>query len=300
MRINPCTHQFALVFVLITAGCATQSAARTETSTADQATPSTVPTETSIEQPPAATPEASVETKEINYQVGAAKMTGFIAYPATQEKRPAVLVVHEWWGHNDYVRMRARKLAEMGYVGFAIDMYGDGKLATHPDEAKKFMTEVMSNMPEGVKRFEAAKNLLASDPRVQSDKIAAIGYCFGGAVVLNMARGGADLDLVGSFHGMLGTDKPLKPGAFAGEIFVAHGGADPFIPQEQLDAFKKEMEKAKAHHKLVIYDGAKHGFTNPAATEAGKRFSMPVEYDAAADTASWQKLSELLAKVWAK
>jgi dienelactone hydrolase len=252
---------------------------------------------------PAAAPPApaapTMETKEVDYQVGAVKLKGFIAYPtATAGKRPGVLVVHEWWGPNDYVRMRATKLAELGYVAMAVDMYGDGKIATHPDDAQKFMAEVLGNMRGAEQRFEAARTLIASDPRVDAEKIAAIGYCFGGGVVLHMARIGAQLDAVASFHGMLGTDKPMKAEAFAGQIFVAQGAADPFVPPEQVAAFKHEMDKAKAHYEVVEYAGAKHGFTNPAATENGTKFQLPLAYDAAADAASWQKLTELLASVW--
>jgi len=303
------TRTTIALLLLGLAGCAHGANASNDATAAPQYPPP--PTAEPVASPPVAqsptpaapapttAPEPTVETKQIEYQVGAIKLRGYMAYPrSTEGKLPGVLVVHEWWGPNDYVQMRARKLAEMGYVAFALDMYGDGKLATHPDDAKKFMTEVMSNMPEAEKRFEAARTLLADDPRVDSSKIAAIGYCFGGGVVLHMARIGADLDAVASFHGMLGTEKPMKPKAFAGQIFVAQGAADPFVPPDQVAAFKKEMDKAKAHYELTEYAGAKHGFTNPAATEAGKQFSLPLEYNADADAESWQKLTELLAAVW--
>jgi dienelactone hydrolase len=243
----------------------------------------------------AAAPLASgVQTKDVTYSAGATQLNGFIAYPAGNEKRPGVLIVHEWWGLNDYSRARAQKLAEEGYVGFALDMYGGGKVAAHPDDAKKFAGEVMSNMPEAKARFEAARALLASDPRVDSTKLVAIGYCFGGGVVLQMARAGEPLAAVASFHGMLAAGEAMKPGAFPGRIFVATGGADPFVPADQVDAFKKEMDAAGAHYEVVVYPGAQHAFTNPAATETGKKFQMPLAYDASADAASWQKLEELL------
>jgi dienelactone hydrolase len=203
-----------------------------------------------------------------------------------------------WGGLNEYARKRATQLAELGYVGFAVDMYGDGKAATHPDDAKKFMMETISNMDEAVKRFDAAKALIASDPRVDGSKIAAIGYCFGGAVSLHMARIGTDLDVIGSFHGNLATEKPMPRGVFGGKIFVAHGAADPFVPKEQVAAFKKEMDDAGASYELVEYPGAMHAFTNPAATEAGEKYDLPLKYDAQADKASWQKLTDLLAQAW--
>jgi dienelactone hydrolase len=153
----------------------------------------------------------------------------------------------------------------------------------------------MGNMPEAKARFEAARALLAADPRVDSTKIAAIGYCFGGAVVLHMARAGEPLAAVASFHGMLGSAHPMKAGAFAGPILVATGGADPFVPGEQVEAFKKEMDAAGARYEVVVYPAAQHGFTNPDATANGQKFQLPLAYDAAADAASWQKLEALLA-----
>jgi dienelactone hydrolase len=235
------------------------------------------------------------QTKAVSYSAGATQLNGFIAYPAGSDKRPGVLVVHEWWGLNDYVRMRAQKLAELGYVALAVDMYGGGKLAAHPDDAKKFAGEVMGNMPEAKARFEAARALLASDPRVDASKIAAIGYCLGGAVVLHMARAGQPLAAVASFHGMLGSAEPMKPGAFAGQILVATGGADPMVPAEQVEGFKKEMDAAGARYEVVVYPGAQHAFTNPDANTKGAEFKLPIAYDAEADAASWQKLEALLA-----
>lgn len=283
-------HLFFALLLCSALACAHSNNGDTPPTTAD-----------AVEAPPAP-PEpsqpSSTETKEVTYSSGTTDLKGFIAYPATTEKRPAVIVVHEWWGPNDYVRARAKQLADMGYVGFAIDMYGNGKTADHPDDAKKFMMESLSNLDEAVKRFDAAKALIASDPRVDGSKLAAIGYCYGGAVVLHMARIGTDLDAIATFHGNLATEKPMPRGVFGGKIFVAQGGADPFVPKEQLDAFKKEMDAAGASYEVVEYPGAVHGFTNPASTENGTKFNLPLKYDAAADTASWQKLTELLAQTW--
>jgi dienelactone hydrolase len=243
---------------------------------------------------------SAVTTKEVEYSDGTTKLKGFIAYPAAAGPRPAILVVHEWWGLNDYVRMRAQKLADMGYVAMAIDMYGEGKQADHPEDAQKFMMEVMNNLDTGVNRFEAAERLLKSDPRVNAEQIAAIGYCFGGAIVLTMARMGEDLDLVASFHGNLATKTPLEAGKFKGKIFVATGAADPFVPPEQVAAFRKEMDDAKADYELVEYAGALHAFTNPEADQNKAKFNLPLAYDAKADAESWQKLSEKLTEVWGK
>lgn len=267
------------------------------TSGAEAAAPAQAPAEAPAEAVAAA---PAIETKEVTYSSGKTELKGFIAYPAGAEKHPAVIVVHEWWGHDDYARTRAIKLAELGYVGFAIDMYGGGKQASHPEDAQKFMMEALSNMDEAVKRFDAAKALISGDARVDASKLGAIGYCFGGAVSLHMARIGTDLDVIGVFHGNLGTKKPMARGVFGGKILIANGEADPMVPKEQVDAFKKEMDKAKATYEVVEYANAKHAFTNPAATENGTKFSLPLEYNAEADAASWQKLTDLLAQTWPK
>jgi dienelactone hydrolase len=240
-----------------------------------------------------------VEGKEVLYEADGTQLKGFIAYPAAATgKRPGVLVIHEWWGHDEYARMRAQKLAELGYVALAVDMYGDGKQASHPEDASKMMMEVMGNLPTAVARFAAAKALLESDPRIDASKIAAIGYCMGGAIALHMARLGSDLDAVAVFHGNLATQQPMAPGAFKGKILIANGGADPFVPAEQVQAFEKEMAAAGASYELQSYPNAKHAFTNPDATAKGEKFKIPLAYDAQADADSWRKLEQLLAQVW--
>jgi dienelactone hydrolase len=249
---------------------------------------------------PAPTPTApAITTEEVSYKAGDTELKGFFAYPTEAAGPvPGVLVVHEWWGHNDYARARAKQLAELGYAALAVDMYGGGKRADHPADAMKFVQEVTSHMDTAVARFEAARKLLAEHPKTDPNKIAAIGYCFGGGVVLHIARTGVDLDAVASFHGSLGTETPMKKGAFAGKILILNGAADPFVPTEQIDAFKKEMDAAGADYEIVSYEGAKHGFTNPSATELGAKFQLPLAYDARADQASWTQLRELLATIW--
>jgi dienelactone hydrolase len=236
-----------------------------------------------------------VSTKQVSYESNGLQLKGYLAYPAGDDKHPGVLVVHEWWGLNDYVRSRAEQLAKEGYVALALDMYGDGKSTEHPDEANKFMMAALKNIEHAQQRFLAGQALLAKDPRVNAKKLAAVGYCFGGATVLHMARSGDDkLGLVASFHGNLATQKPLEKGVFGGKIFVAHGAADPFVPQDQVVAFKKEMDAAKADYELVEYPGAKHAFTNPHASALGKKYNLPLVYDAEADAKSWAHLLELL------
>lgn len=240
-----------------------------------------------------------IHVEEVRYTAGGATCTGYLAYDKKQEgKRPGVLVVHEWWGHNEYVRKRARMLAELGYTAFALDMYGDGKSAQHPDDAGKFMNEVLANMDAGVARFSAAKHLLQDHPTVDRERIGAIGYCFGGAIVLGMARAGMDLDAVVSFHGSLATKSPAQKGKVHSKVLVCHGADDPFVPKAELEAFEAEMKAAGASFRVEQYPGAKHGFTSEEATANGAKFGLPLAYDAAADQKSWASMQALFASAW--
>ena len=253
----------------------------------------TTPTE------PLANSKADIAGEEVSYSADGITFKGYVAWDKRKQgKRPGVLVVHEWWGHNEYARRRARMLAEMGYTALAVDMFGEGKTADHPKDAGAFASQVMSNKKSAVARFKAAMELLKARATTDPSRIAAIGYCFGGGVVLLMAREGLDLKAVASFHGSLGTESPAKPGAIKGKILVLTGDADPMSPAAVVDAFKQEMDKAGANYEVVSYPGAKHAFTNPAATELGKKFDLPLAYDAAADADSWQRLEKLLASVF--
>ena len=244
--------------------------------------------------------QAAVHGKEVSYQANGTTLKGYIAYDdAFKGKRPAVLVVHEWWGHNEYARKRARMLAELGYTALAVDMYGNGKQAHHPDEAGKFATEVSKNMPMAKARFEAGMKLLRREKTVDAGKMAAIGYCFGGGVVLNMARQGEDLKGVVSFHGSLGTDSPAQPGKIKARIVSFSGEADPMIGADSVAAFKREMDNAGANYRVVTYPGAQHAFTNPAADKLGKKFKLPLAYNAEADKDSWQQATVFLREVFA-
>jgi len=243
--------------------------------------------------------QAAVKGEEIHYRVDGKPFTGYLAYDdAINGKRPGVLVVHEWWGHNAYARRRADMLATLGYTALAIDMYGTGKQADHPEGAKKFMQAVISNMPEAEKRFNTAKALLENQDTVDKNRIAAIGYCFGGGIVLHMARAGTDLDGVVSFHGSLGTEQPAKAGAIKAKIRVFTGTADPFSPPEMVEAFEKEMQAAGADFQVTRYPGVKHSFTNPEADMFAKRFNMPLAYDKAADTDSWQRMQVFFREIF--
>jgi len=241
---------------------------------------------------------AAVQGKEVSYAANGTTMKGYIAYDdAVKGKRPAVLVVHEWWGHNDYARKRADMLAELGYVALAVDMYGDGKQALHPSDAGKFAGEVSKNKTMAKVRFEAAMKVLRQNKRVDADKLAAVGYCFGGSVVLNMAREGEDLRGVASFHGGLGTDTPAEAGTVKSQVRSFTGADDKMIPAAQVEGFKQEMEKAGVNYKTVVYPGVMHSFTNPDADEYAKKFSLPLAYNAEADKDSWAQLQVFLADV---
>jgi dienelactone hydrolase len=236
--------------------------------------------------------------EEVTYSVDGTTLKGYIARPAAGGgKRPAVLVVHEWWGNDAYTRKRADMLAELGYVALALDMYGNGKIVDNPKEAGPLSGEAYKNMEVSEKRFAAARALLARQPDVDGSKIAAVGYCFGGRIVLEMARRGSDLAGVVSFHGGLVTQAPAKPGAIKGKLLVLNGAADPFVKPDQIAAFKKEMQDAGVTYTFIDYPGAVHAFTNPAATENGKKFNLPLAYDADADKKSWAEMQRFLQTV---
>jgi dienelactone hydrolase len=244
---------------------------------------------------------SAVVEQEVSYRVGETLMQGFIAYDDRySDKRPGVLVVHEWWGHNEYARNRARQLARLGYTALAVDMYGEGKQAEHPQDAGKFSAALKENLPLAEARFKAALHLLRDQPTVESDLIAAIGYCFGGGIVLEMARRGYDLDAVVSFHGSLTTTAPPEKGAVRARVLVANGADDPFVKPEHIKIFEAQMKAAGADYRIVNYPGAKHSFTNPAADAYGERFNMPLAYNAEADKASWAAMEQLFNEVFGK
>jgi dienelactone hydrolase len=242
---------------------------------------------------------AATQGEEVTYRAGETLLKGYLAHDEIiAGKRPGILVVHEWWGLNDYARKRARMLAELGYIALAVDMYGEGKTAAHPDDAGKFSGELRKNLPLAEARFLAALDFLRQQPQVDAEKIAAIGYCFGGGVVLEMARAGVDLDGVASFHGSLGTADPAAPGKVKAQVLVLNGADDSFVTPEQIAAFKHEMEAAGVSYRFVNYPGARHSFTNPEADEFGKKFNLPLAYDQDADRKSWQALQDFFAEIF--
>ncbi|MCA9400712.1 MAG: dienelactone hydrolase family protein [Candidatus Omnitrophica bacterium] len=246
--------------------------------------------------------QASVVTEEVEYSAGDVTMKGFLAYDdAIEGRRPGVLVVHEWWGHNAYARERAEMLAELGYTALAVDMYGDGKTADHPDDAGAFAGQVMKNLDAVAKpRFLAALNVLKQQPTVDSAQLAAIGYCFGGGTVLNMARMGVDLTGVVSFHGSLASPKRAEPGDVQAKILVCHGADDQLISPEQIEDFKEEMDEAQVDYEFKSYEGAKHSFTNPQADQFAEKFGLPVGYSERADQQSWQDMQAFFVEIFGR
>jgi dienelactone hydrolase len=241
---------------------------------------------------------AEIITKEIAYNDGDVQLTGFAAYDdSIKGFKPGVLIVHEWWGHNDYVRERAKQLAGLGYIAFALDMYGTGVKGETPDAATALSKPFYDDRQLMVERATAGLNVLRSIPDIDPFRVAAIGYCFGGTVVLEMARAGAPLSGAVSFHGGLSTPLPAKAGEISTQILALNGGSDPFVPQAEKDAFTKEMTEAKARFQSIDYAGATHAFTNPAATDIGKKFNIPVAYDEKADKESWEEMKKFLNRV---
>ena len=244
---------------------------------------------------------AGIIREEVTYSGDGVTLKGYLSYnDAIKEKRPGVLVIHEWWGNNDYSRKRADMLAELGYVAFAVDMYGDGKVVDTPAEAEKLSGEAMKNMNGMKSRFLAALALLKKNKAVDPTRIAAIGYCFGGGVALNMACAGADLQGVVSFHGSLAAVTQAIPGTVKAKILVCNGAADMFNPDAVVKNFKAEMDSSKAHYKFINYDSASHAFTNPASTAIGKKYNIPIAYNEKADKKSWADMEEFLRMIFKK
>ncbi len=238
-----------------------------------------------------------VKEEAANFTVNGKNYLGIFYYDETlKDKRPGIIVVPEWWGLNDYPKNRARQLAHLGYVALVIDMYGDGKLGPNPQEAQALATPFYKNPSLAKAHIDAAIDKIKSFPQTDTSKIAAIGYCFGGFVVLNAAKLGARLKGVVSFHGSLGGAVPEK-NVIKSKILICHGEADEFANPDVKET-KKQLDSVNADYKFIVYPGAKHAFSNPAATENGKKFNMPIKYNAEADTASWNDMKEFFKELF--
>lgn len=239
----------------------------------------------------------NIKEEIANFTVNGKKYLGFFYYDENiRDKRPGIIVVPEWWGFNDYVKTRAKQLAGLGYTALAIDMFGDGKLGTNPQEAQALASPYYQDVSLTKLHIDAAIDKIKSFPQTDTAKIAAIGYCFGGFVVLNAAKLGARLKGVVSFHGSLGGPAPER-NIIKAKLLICHGGADEFANPD-VEQTKKQLDSVNADYKFIIYPGAKHAFSNPAATENGKKFNMPIKYNAEADAASWKDMEEFFEELF--
>ena len=237
---------------------------------------------------------AEIETKRISYQEGGANLEGVLAWDATKTgKRPGILVVHEWWGLNDYAESRARRLAELGFVAFALDMYGKGQVTNHPNEAGEWSAKIRSNTDEWRRRALAGLEILKNQETVDAQNMAAIGYCFGGSTVLQLSYADAPLKGVVSFHGALVPPDGIQ--SVGASVLVCHGARDGFVPPQAVQQFEAAMQKINADYQLVSYGGARHGFTNPDAGEYG---IDNLKYDADADRRSWELMQSFFDEIF--
>lgn len=245
--------------------------------------------------------QAAIKTEQIDYQsADGTKLVGYYAYDdAIKGQRPGIIVAHEWWGLNEYAKRRARDLAALGYSAMAIDMYGEGKNTEHPKDAMAFMQAALKDSAAANKRFDAGLEQLKKQPQTNPGKIAAIGYCFGGKIVLDAARRGEPLAGVVSFHGALVTNSPAT-GPLKIPMLVEHGAKDSMVTPENVAAFKKEMDDVKADYQFVSLPDAKHGFTNPDADRLshGEHGGPDLGYNKAADESSWKDMQAFLKKVF--
>jgi dienelactone hydrolase len=241
---------------------------------------------------------AEIKTKPITYLYEGVTFKGHLAWDdAERGKRPGVLVVHEWWGLNGYARKRAEQLASMGYVAFACDMYGEGKVTEHPKEAGAMATEVRKNLKIWQGRAQAALKVLQDDEHVDPQQLAAIGYCFGGSTALQLAYSGADLAAVVTFHAAVPTPEPEQAKAIKAKLLICHGAADPFVKEESLQNARAAYEAAKVNYEMNYYGGVEHSFTVPDAARAGV---SGLTYNAQADRRSWQEMQQLFREVFGK
>ena len=245
---------------------------------------------------------AAIKETPVTYSDGQTTMKGFVVYDTAKTgKRPGIVIVHEWWGITKHMHDEARRLAQRGYTAFIADMYGDAKTADNPKDADALSGAVMKNARVMEARFNAAREQLAKQPTVDPTRIGAVGYCFGGAVVLNMARAGTDLAGVVGFHASLGLNTPAPaPGTVKAKILVLNGADDPFVKKEEYATLKADMDAAKADYRVVEYPGAVHAFTNPDATALGKKFNLPLRYDAKVNQEAEREASKFFADSFKK
>lgn len=245
--------------------------------------------------------EARVVTRDVPYESGNVSLHGYLAYDdAVTGKRPGVLVCHEWWGLNDFIKDRTRQLAQMGYVAFALDMFG--KTTTDPAEAGRLAGQFRSDWTASGRqlmrdRARAGLAVLVADPRVDPSRLAAIGFCFGGTTALELAYSGAALNAVASFHGGLTAAEPTDLAETRTHFLILHGADDPTVKPEDITAMQDAFGKARVDWEMVYYGGAKHGFTNPAN---GDKPGSAVAYNERAARRSWQAMRDFFRETLAQ
>jgi len=238
---------------------------------------------------------AQIKTETVEYKDGDVTLKGFLAYKESTSKLPAIMIVHEWWGLDDYPKMRAQQLAELGYFAFAVDMYGDGKIAVSPDEAGKLAGELRGNISKLRNRINAALEFIKKNKRVNTSKVAVIGYCFGGGVALELARSGADIKGAVGFHCPMATPNPSETKNVKAKILLCQGADDKFLPEADIKTFENEMNNAKVDWQLNFYSGAVHSFTNP---KSGNNSSSGIAYNERADKRSFETMKQFLQEIF--
>jgi dienelactone hydrolase len=241
-------------------------------------------------------PHAALRTELVEYRDGDQLLEGYFAWDeAKSGRRPGVLVVHEWTGINDHTRAVTERLAKLGYAALAVDVYGKGVRPSAPKEAGAEAGKYKQNRALFRQRLLAGYRTLLKQRQVDKDHVAAIGYCFGGTGVLELARAGADVDGVVSFHGGLDSPTPADGGNIKAKVLILHGAEDPYVPQKDIDAFLAELRSARVDWQMISYSGAVHAFTNPAS---GNDPATGAAYDAAADRRSWLAMQQFLAEIF--
>lgn len=244
--------------------------------------------------------DVKIVGEEITYETDSTIMKGYIAHDELLTgKRPGIIVVHEWWGHDDFARNKADELAELGYVALAVDMYGQGKQAKHPDEAMEFSSSVMKNFDTAKKRFVAAMETLKADENVDPEKISAIGFCFGGTVSLSMANSGLDLDAVAVFHSGLGL--PVMPSKdLKAKLLIQNGADDAMTTEDQIKNLKNQLDAVNADYEYIAYEGVKHSYTNKDADSIAKKYELPLAYDKEAAEKSWERMTRFFENIYSE
>ncbi|KXZ66684.1 dienelactone hydrolase family protein [Acinetobacter venetianus] len=238
-----------------------------------------------------------ITTREIEYTApDGQRLIGYFATPTTDQPAAGVIVAPEWWGRNEYTEQRARELAEHGFAALAIDMYGDKRVTTEVPQASAWMNQTFEQADTIVNRAQAGLATLAAQPEVNTEKLAAIGFCYGGKVVLDLARSGADIKAVVTFHAVLAASAPAEKGKVKAEILVLHGELDSMVTLDNVASFRQEMHDADVDHEVVIFEDAKHGFSNPLADERAKVNNVDLGYNAEAERQGLEAMYELLDK----